>query len=423
MRWTNTTALCKFGAVSCLAPLLAGVAPVTTAQELGVAPLRLSDSPYTFDTAEQHGIRVSIVARGLEHPFSFAFLPNGDALVVERGTRLRIVRNAVAADVREAKLEERPIEGVPDRAAVRNGGLHDIALDPQFPTNRWVYFTHNRSRPGDKDDSPPGRTLVAITVARARLSANDSVLTDVEILLEGDWSPGATGSRLAFDRHGMLYVTTGAIYDETAQELDSLYGKVLRLHSDGTVPADNPFVGRDGARREIFSIGHRDQLGLIEHPLTGDVLTAEHGPNGGDELNLILPGRNYGWPNYSFGRRYDGPRWSEVPTGPGVEQPLVVWLPSIAPTGLAVYTGDRFPAWRTNLFVGSARSGEIPRTGGLERVVVNERFEELRRERLLSELHQRIRDVRQGPDGLLYVLTDEDDGALLRIEPWPLTER
>jgi glucose/arabinose dehydrogenase len=212
-------------------------------------------------------------------------------------------------------------------------------------------------------------------------------------------------------------MTTGAPFDQSAQDVGNVYGKVLRMRDDGKPAADNPFVGKPGARPEIFTLGHRDQLGLTVHAATGSVLAAEHGPNGGDEVNLLLPGRNYGWPKWSFGRNYDGPRISPVPLGEGIEQPLILWLPSIAPTGLTFYTGDRFPAWKGNLFVGSARVGEIPRTGALERVVVNDKLEELRRERLLGDLHQRIRDVRQGPDGLLYVLTDEDDGALLRIEP------
>jgi glucose/arabinose dehydrogenase len=169
----------------------------------------------------------------------------------------------------------------------------------------------------------------------------------------------------------------------------------------------------------VFSIGHRDQLGLTVHP-NGTVLAAEHGPNGGDEVNAILPGRNYGWPTWTYGRNYDGTRLSAMPIVDGIEQPLVLWVPSIAPTGIAVYTGDKIPAWQGNLFVGSARIGEIPRTGGLERVVLNDTLGETRRERLLGDLHQRIRDVRQGPDGLLYVITDEDDGALLRIEPTAL---
>ena len=193
-----------------------------------------------------------------------------------------------------------------------------------------------------------------------------------------------------------------------------------RGFDDGTAPADNPFVGKAGYKPEIYSLGHRNQLGLTIHPDTGQVWANENGPNGGDKINIILPGRNYGWPKWSFGRTYEGPRISSTPLGEDIEQPIIVWLPSIAPTGLAVYTGDRFPAWRNNLFIGSARIGEIPRTGGLARVVLNDKLEELRRERLLEELHQRVRDVRQGPDGLLYVITDEDDGALLRIEPSPL---
>ena len=196
-----------------------------------------------------------------------------------------------------------------------------------------------------------------------------------------------------------------------------MYGKVLRLTADGKVPADSPFVGRSDARPEVFSYGHRDHLGLTVQPETGVVLNAEHGPNGGDEVNLILPGRNYGWPKVSFGRSYEGPRISESPVADGVEQPIIVWLPSIAPSGLTFYSGERFPAWKGNLFIGSSRRGEVPRTGGLERVVFNDKLEDVRRETMLTDLHQRIRDVRQGADGLLYVITDEDDGALLRVEP------
>jgi glucose/arabinose dehydrogenase len=212
-------------------------------------------------------------------------------------------------------------------------------------------------------------------------------------------------------------MTTGAPFGEQAQDSNTVYGKVLRLLEDGKVPADNPFAGKAGVRPEIYSLGHRDQLGLTIHGPSGAVIAAEHGPNGGDEVNVILPGRNYGWPKFTFGRSYEGPRMGDSPVAAGIEPPLVIWIPSIAPTGLTFYTGDRLAAWKGNLFVGSARRGEVPRTGGLERVVVNDKLEELRRETLLSELHQRIRDVRQGPDGLLYVLTDEDDGALLRIEP------
>jgi glucose/arabinose dehydrogenase len=253
-------------------------------------------------------------------------------------------------------------------------------------------------------------------VALLRARWNGSALTGTEELFVGD-SYNTSGSRIAFAADGLLYMTTGAPFDEAAQQPGSIYGKVLRLTDTGKPAPGNPFAGQPGARAEVFSIGHRDHLGLTVHPVTGAVLNAEHGPNGGDEVNLILPGRNYGWPRVSFGRNYDGTRVSPQPVAEGIEQPLILWLPSIAPTGLAFYTGERFPAWKGNLFVGSGRRGEIPGTGGLERVVLNERMEELRRETLLTPLQQRIRDVREGPDGLLYVLTDENDGALLRISP------
>lgn len=382
--------------------------------DIGIAPVVLGDGPYVFDTAEQHRIRVDIVARGLAHPFSFAFLPNGDALIVERSANLRFVDNA-ARGSGAATLRPAPIPGAPPPAGFRGGGLHDVAVHPDFRRNRLVYFTYNRPGEPDPDAEPPRRRPVALTLLRARLDGDR--LVDLEELFSCEMLPGSSGSRLAFAGNDTLYISTGAPVGDNAQRLDTVYGKVLRLGADGRVPDDNPFVGRDGARPEIFSFGHRDQLGLAVQPGTGAVVAAEHGPNGGDEINLILPGRNYGWPNYSFGRSYDGPRISELPVVSGIEQPLILWIPSIAPTGMTFYDGDRFPAWSGNLFVGSARRGEIPRTGGLERIVLNAQLEELRRESLLADLHQRIRDVRQGPDGLLYVITDEDDGALLRISP------
>jgi glucose/arabinose dehydrogenase len=251
-------------------------------------------------------------------------------------------------------------------------------------------------------------------LARARLDG--TALTNVERLFVAEPVSGVSGSRLAFSGDGFVYVTTGAPFGQEAQDPARSYGKVLRLTEDGKAPRDNPFAAREGGNAAVYSLGHRDQLGLVVHP-SGAVLAAEHGPNGGDEINLILPGKNYGWPLYSFGRNYDGPRYTALPTGEGIELPLVLFVPSIAPTSLEVYTGERIAAWQGNVFVGSARIGQIPRTGGLERIVLNENLEELRRERLLTDLRQRIRDVRQGPDGLLYVITDEDDGALLRIEP------
>ncbi len=401
-----------------VALLVACVAAAAGAQQpppqIGIAPVTVGAGPFLFDTAEQHRLRVVVVARGLAHPFSLAFLPNGDALVTERGARLRLVRNATGSEGGAPTLEAAPITGIPQQPSFRTGGLQEVLLHPQFTTNRLVYFTYNKAgEPG----ANPGQRQSAITLARGRFDG--VALTNVEELFVGDWNAGASGSRMAFGPGGFLYLTTGAPFGDQAQNPGTVYGKVLRLREDGTVPPDNPFNGRPGTRPEIFSLGHRDQLGMTVHQQTGAILTAEHGPNGGDEVNVILPGRNYGWPAFTFGRSYEGPRMSATPLGPDTEQPLVLWIPSVAPTGMTFYTGDRFPAWKGNLFVGSARRGEIPRTGGLERIVFNDKLEELRRESLLTDLHQRIRDVRQGPDGLLYVITDEDDGALLRLEPAP----
>jgi aldose sugar dehydrogenase len=383
----------------------------------GIAPLVIDQPQYVFDTAEQHRLKVAVVAKGLAHPFSVALLPNGDALVSQRGGALRLVRNATGAQGRPATLEATPVAGLPALEAYRNAGLHDIALHPDFARNRLVYFTFNK--PGDlipASGNQPARRQSRLAVLRGKFDGQR--LTDVEQVYLGK-SGGTSGSRLTFGADGLLYVIIGAAFGDEAQRTDNTIGKVLRLRADGSIPADNPFVGRAGFEPAIYTTGHRDPLGMTVHPVTGAVLAVEHGPNGGDELNLIEAGANYGWPRVTFGHGYDGARLADSPVSPDVKEPLVVWLPSIGPSGLAVYTGDRFPGWKGNVFVGSVRRGEIPRTGGLERVVLNDKLQELRRETLLTELHQRIRDVRQGPDGLLYVLTDEDDGALLRLEPTP----
>jgi aldose sugar dehydrogenase len=370
-------------------------------QAIGVPVAPLGDGPFVFDTAEQHKIRVSVVAKGLVHPWSLAFLPNGDMLVTERPGRLRLVR--------DGRLDPHPLNGVPKVLAFQLAGLMDVALHPKFAENQLVYFTYNK--PGENKQ-------VATALARGRL-AGDS-LVDVHDIFVAPWLPqnsNGYNSRIAFDRDGMLFVSNGDSNSDAAQDPNSDRGKILRLRDDGTVPPDNPFVSRAGYRPEIWSMGHRNTLGLIVNPVNGELWNNENGPDGGDEINVIQPGKNYGWPVVSYGRWYEGPRVSEVPWKEGFEQPLVFWVPSIAISGMAVYTGDRFPAWKNNVFVGSMRSGEIPGTGHVERIVFNEKWEELRRESMLTELHQRIRDVRQGPDGLLYVLTDEDAGALLKIEP------
>jgi len=376
-------------------------------QPIGVPVAPLGDGPFVFDTAEQHRIRVSVVTKALSHPWSLAFLPDGSMLVTERPGRLRLIHDVT----RDAKLDPKPISGVPKVLTIGNSGLMDVALHPRFAENKLVYLTYNKPGPNKQ---------IATVLARGRLE--NGTLTDVRDIFTADWLPeDANGynSRIAFGRDGMVYVSNGASNSDSAQDPNSHRGKIMRLRDDGTVPPDNPFAGRAGYKPEIYSMGHRNTLGLIVHPATGALWNNEDGPNGSDKINIILPGRNYGWPVASYGRTYEGPRVSEVPWREGIEQPLVFWVPSIAVSGLAIYTGARFPAWKNNAFVGSMRTGEIPGTGHLERIVFNDKTEELRRETMLIELHQRIREVRQGPDGLLYLLTDEDPGALLKIEPAP----
>jgi glucose/arabinose dehydrogenase len=367
--------------------------------QVGIPHVGLGDGPFITDTAEQHKIRVVVVTKGLQHPWSLAFMPDGGMLVTERPGRLRIIRDGV--------LDPKPLSGMPKVYVYRNAGLYDVTLHPRFSENKLVYFTY--SKPGENGQQKT-------TLARGRLEG--SGLVDVQDLFSGEWTAVLGGSRIVFAKDGTIFMTTGAAFGTLAQDTNSDYGKVLHLRDDGSVPNDNPFVGRAGYKPEIYSLGHRDQLGLTIHPETGTLFSNENGPNGGDEINVILPGRNYGWPVVSYGRTYEGPKVSETPWREGFEQPLVFWVPSIALSGMTVYTGNRFPAWKGNIFVGGMRYGEIPPSGRLERVVFNDKMEELRRESLLTELRQRIRDVRQGPDGLLYLLTEEEDGALLRIEPW-----
>jgi glucose/arabinose dehydrogenase len=288
----------------------------------------------------------------------------------------------------------------------------DVALHPEFERNRLVYLTYTK---------PVGNGMGTPALARGRLEGH--ALTGVEDLVVPDFYAGNSGlnGRVVFGRDGKVYMSTGGRSQNdvanVAQDPMSLRGKVLRLNDDGSVPADNPFVGRAGYRPEIYTMGHRNTLGLIVHPVSGGIWQHENGPNGGDEINILLPGRDYGWPEVSFGRDYAGPRVSEHPTREEIESPLVFWVPAIAIAGMAVYTGDRFPAWKGNVFVGAMTEGRIPGTGHLQRVVFNENMEEIRRESMLREFRQRIREVREGPDGFLYLLTDEDEGALLRIEP------
>lgn len=370
-------------------------------QSLGIPVDPLGEGPWVFDTAEQHKIEVSVVARGLTHPWAIAFLPDGSMLLTERDGRLRLVKND--------KLVERPISGVPEVRTDGNGGLMDVAIHPNFSENGLVYLTYTK---------PVERGWGAPALAMGKLV--DGELQNTRDLLVTEAYEGNSGlnGRVAFGQDGKVYMSTGGRIGEVAQDPMSLRGKVLRLEDNGSVPLDNPFRNRLDYKSEIYTLGHRNTLALIQHPITGEVWQHENGPNGGDEINILLPGRNYGWPEVSFGRFYAGGRVNEHPTREGLESPLLVWLPAIAASGMAVYTGDKFPEWKGNVFIGSLRMGGIPGTGHLQRIVFNEKTEEIRRELMLTELRRRIREVREGPDGLLYLLTDEeDDGALLRIEP------
>ncbi len=347
-------------------------------------------------TSEEHSFRVVILTQGLEFPWGLAFLPDGRRLVTERPGRLRLV----AAD---GALDPKPVDGLPPIAIHGQGGLLDVALHPQFAENGWVYLSY----------AARGEGGIGTEVARGRLAEHR--LENVEILYRQQPKSGGGrhfGSRLVFDRQGYLYITQGDRGEmERAQQLDDLAGKIVRLHDDGRIPADNPFVKQAGARPGIYSLGNRNVQGAALHPITGELWAHEHGPQGGDEVNVIRAGRNYGWPVITYGVEYViGTKIGEGTHKSGMEQPLHIWVPSIAPSGMAFYGGDRFPRWRGDLFVGALR----------DQMLVHLRFdgEKVRKEeRLLKNELGRIRDVRSGPDGYLYLLTDASDGVIARLEP------
>ena len=364
----------------------------------------LGNGPWTYQTTEAK-IRVSVVTKGFSHPYGFAFLPDGATILIsERAGALRVVRDGV--------IDPNPVAGLP-KVIYRGteAGLMDVVLHPGFEKNRWVYFTYHK---------PIGNNLASNAVGRG--TWDGKALTDVkEIFLSDDVDTEV--SRIAFGRDGMLYMTIGGPGTGPAPSLNrpqngnDYAGKLLRMRDDGSLPPDNPFAGKSGYKPYIYAMGFRNQLGLTINPYNGEIWAAEQGPNGGDEVNVILPGKNYGWPFASYGRDYLGPRFNAQHTAQGFEEPTVYWVPSIAVSGMTFYNGDRIPNWRRNLFVGGMREGEMSPSGKLERIVFNDKWQELRRESLLRDLQQRIRDVRQGPDGLIYVVTEEDDAALLRIEP------
>ncbi|MDR6870008.1 glucose/arabinose dehydrogenase [Bosea sp. BE125] len=338
---------------------------------------------------------VETVASGLEHPWGLAFLPDGRMLVTERPGRLRIVASDGALS--------RPLTGVPNVAGRGQGGLLDVALDPKFPENRLVYLSFSEPRVGGNGTS----------VARGRFNANGTGLEDVAVIFRQMPAINSTlhfGSRLVFDRTGALFVTVGDRYSERdqAQNLGNHLGKIIRIRPEGGAPADNP--KKPGWQPEIWSIGHRNVQGAALHPDTGQLWTAEHGARGGDEVNTPKAGLNYGWPVITYGVDYSGAKIGEGTAKPGMEQPLFYWDPSIAPSGAAFYTGSIWPAWRNSLVVGTLAGQMLIRLSTSGETVSGE-------ERLLTTLGERIRDVRQGPDGYLYLLSDDANGKVLRVRP------
>lgn len=338
--------------------------------------------------------RLVTLSRDLVQPWSIAFLPDGRTLITERPGRLRVFANG--------RLEPRALPGVPQVRTGGQAGLLDVCLHPNFAQNRVLYLSYTA---GDGPDA-------ATTVARAELG--DDGLGHVRVIFEAlPRSQGRLnlGSRIVFDRAGLMYISIGDRFQMLrAQDLGDFAGKIVRLADDGSVPPDNPFVGRPGVRPQIFSWGHRNPQGLALHPETGKVWEVEHGPKGGDELNILKAGANYGWPLVTYGVNYDGSKITDNRSLPGMEDPLRTWVPSISPCGLSFYTGDKFPGWKGSLFTGALSNYALFRIE-----LEGERYRS--EERLLVERLPYIRDVRQGPDGLIYLVTQSDDGGLFRLEP------
>ncbi|MYA08557.1 MAG: PQQ-dependent sugar dehydrogenase [Holophagales bacterium] len=416
------TKLTKTRLVPLLAFLLAAAVAAQAAAQTGygrgrsgLPRVELPDEPWIMNTHVIPEVKVSVVARGINRPWSLAFLPKGDMLITERGGALRLVRDGVLVD--------EPIAGVPDDVLARSlAGMMEVATHPHFADNGYVYLTYTRQVSGREG-----------TVALVRGKLDGMSLVDVEdVFVAEPWGGSIAAARLAFvPGEDIMYMTMGGAFGadlvdgtqsffghaKLAQDPNSHAGKTLRLRLDGSVPDDNPFVGMEGHKPEVYSMGHRNQMGLALHPETNQPWTTEHAPQGGDELNAIEAGKNYGWPVVSYGRHYNGVRISERFWAEGMEEPAIFWLPSIAPSGLMFYTGDAFPEWKGNLFAGALMTGRMPNTGHLERLIFSEAGEELGREWLLKEVGKRIRDVRQGPDEFIYVITDETDGALMKLEP------
>lgn len=360
-----------------------------------LTPLSAQDRS-SLITSEEHTFRLATLVTGLDNPWSVAFLPDGRMLVTERAGRLRLVGT-------DFRLDPKPIEGLPESVERGQGGLFDVVLHPQYAQNGWVYWAYNA----------PGPDGWGTALARGKIQGQR--MTSVQVLfsmLPKTRSSQHFGGRIVFDKSGMLYLTLGDRGDkDRAQKLDDHAGSVIRLHDDGRVPADNPFVNRAGALPEKWTLGNRNMQGAALHPKTGELWTHEHGPQGGDEVNVMRPGLNYGWPVITYGVNYGlGTRIGEGQAKPGMVQPLYKWVPSIAPSGMAFVSGSQFPQWQGDLLVGALRGQMLVRL-----VLDGEKV--LREERLLQGRTGRIRDVRMGPDGLVYLLSDGPDGALMRLEP------
>jgi len=373
-----------------------GYAPIPQWAGQTRAPRPPTSVPYSVET----------VATGVMSGYGFEFLPDGRLLLTERPGRLRIVDKS-------GRISP-PLGGLPALWTGGPQGLFAAVPDRDFARNRTIYFTYTARQPGDTA-SPPPRLAGVLMVARATLAADESAIEQVKVLLNAE----GIGGRVIQAPDGTLFITSSVpagigISSEAwpqPQQLDSLMGKVLRINPDGSIPRDNPFVGRQGARPEIYALGIRDDQGVAIHPRTGKLWVSEHGPRGGDEINVIEKGRNYGFPVIGYGRDYNGqPINGDRTAQPGLEQPVYFWNPDIAPAGIAFYTGRLFPEWRDNLFVAALAGKHLVRL-----VLRGERV--VAEERLLTELDTRIRDVRQGPDGALYVLTDRDGGRIVKLVP------
>ena len=376
--------------------ILMSLAPRIVMLSIALFTHALAQERVAVINSEKHALRVVTLLKGLEYPWSIAFLPDGRMLVTERLGRLRLVGQ-------DFRLDPKPIAGLPDVLATGQGGLFDVVLHPEYAQNGWIYWAYNA----------PGAGGWGTALARGKLQG--SRMTEVQVLFSMQPKTRSSqhfGGRIVFDKAGVLYLTLGDRGDkERAQKLDDHAGSVIRLHDDGRVPDDNPFAKRAEALPEKWTLGNRNMQGATLHPKTGDLWAHEHGPQGGDEVNVMRSGLNYGWPVITYGVNYGfGTRIGEGQTKPGMVQPLHLWVPSIAPSGMAFVSGSKFRRWTGDLLVGALRDQMLVRLELDGEKVVRE-------ERLLQGLVGRIRDVRMGPDGLVYLLTDSAEGSLLRLEP------